>query len=312
MGDRQTFQVMPSAATGTPDADREARALPFRHDNEIARAALLRRHASRTGSRPRSRRPTTRRSPLHVPRRLVEPDLRQRRRATAALTIDRGERRRDGLSDVAQRPVQRRHADVRLRHLRQADHGERDAARRRPALDRLRALRRRATVTMRIATSLIGIEQAQHNLELELAPTDTFESVKRARAAAVGREARARSRSRAPPTTSSPRSTRTSTGCSSIRTRRTRTPASARRPRGSTPCSPPPSTPAEHADADGRARRRRQGLRQQRLLGHLPDHLAGVLAAHADGRPASWSTASSSSTATAAGSRAGRRPATRT
>ena len=37
MGDRQTFQVMPSAAAGTPDASRSARALPFRHANEIAK-----------------------------------------------------------------------------------------------------------------------------------------------------------------------------------------------------------------------------------------------------------------------------------
>ncbi|WP_327748285.1 GH92 family glycosyl hydrolase [Streptomyces europaeiscabiei] len=37
MGDRQTFQVMPSAATGTPELSRTARALPFRHENETAR-----------------------------------------------------------------------------------------------------------------------------------------------------------------------------------------------------------------------------------------------------------------------------------
>ncbi|MCE3029400.1 GH92 family glycosyl hydrolase [Streptomyces sp. CMSTAAHL-2] len=37
MGDRQTFQVMPSAAAGTPDTGREARALAFRHENETAR-----------------------------------------------------------------------------------------------------------------------------------------------------------------------------------------------------------------------------------------------------------------------------------
>src|SRR6185312_5755876 len=37
MGDRQTFQVMPSAAAGTPDADRSARALPFSHADEVAR-----------------------------------------------------------------------------------------------------------------------------------------------------------------------------------------------------------------------------------------------------------------------------------
>ncbi|HVJ38271.1 MAG TPA: GH92 family glycosyl hydrolase [Stenotrophomonas sp.] len=37
MGDRQTFQVMPSAVRGVPSAEREARSLPFRHDNEVAR-----------------------------------------------------------------------------------------------------------------------------------------------------------------------------------------------------------------------------------------------------------------------------------
>ncbi|MGA5130272.1 GH92 family glycosyl hydrolase [Streptomyces olivoreticuli] len=37
MGDRQTFQIMPSAATGTPDAGRTARALPFHHSREIAK-----------------------------------------------------------------------------------------------------------------------------------------------------------------------------------------------------------------------------------------------------------------------------------
>ncbi|MEV1065548.1 GH92 family glycosyl hydrolase [Streptomyces sp. NPDC050263] len=37
MGDRQTFQVMPSAAAGVPDTGRTARALAFRHANETAR-----------------------------------------------------------------------------------------------------------------------------------------------------------------------------------------------------------------------------------------------------------------------------------
>ncbi|MFE7173891.1 GH92 family glycosyl hydrolase [Streptomyces sp. NPDC057616] len=37
MGDRQTFQLMPSAASGTPDTAREARELAFRHENETAR-----------------------------------------------------------------------------------------------------------------------------------------------------------------------------------------------------------------------------------------------------------------------------------
>jgi predicted alpha-1,2-mannosidase len=37
MGDRQTFQVMPSTAAGKPDASRAARELPFRHENETAK-----------------------------------------------------------------------------------------------------------------------------------------------------------------------------------------------------------------------------------------------------------------------------------
>ncbi|MGC0337152.1 putative alpha-1,2-mannosidase [Streptomyces sp. SLBN-8D4] len=37
MGDRQTFQVMPSTVPGAPDTGREARELAFRHENETAR-----------------------------------------------------------------------------------------------------------------------------------------------------------------------------------------------------------------------------------------------------------------------------------
>ncbi|WP_181383846.1 GH92 family glycosyl hydrolase [Streptomyces sp. NWU339] len=37
MGDRQTFQVLPSAASGTPALGREERELAFRHENETAR-----------------------------------------------------------------------------------------------------------------------------------------------------------------------------------------------------------------------------------------------------------------------------------
>ncbi|MEU1709185.1 GH92 family glycosyl hydrolase [Streptomyces sp. NPDC005706] len=37
MGDRQTFQLMPSAASGAPDTGRAARELAFRHENETAR-----------------------------------------------------------------------------------------------------------------------------------------------------------------------------------------------------------------------------------------------------------------------------------
>ena len=82
MGDRQTFQVMPSAATGTPDAGRAPRrALAFSHDDEIAQPVLLRRDASQNGLKTRDRPDRSRRAAaLHLPRRRREPDLRQRRR----------------------------------------------------------------------------------------------------------------------------------------------------------------------------------------------------------------------------------------
>jgi len=35
MSDRDTFQLMPSSAAGTPSADRTARSLPFGHENEV-------------------------------------------------------------------------------------------------------------------------------------------------------------------------------------------------------------------------------------------------------------------------------------
>src|SRR5690606_26085208 len=37
MGDRQTFQVMPSAEPGAPPTGRQARSLPFSHDDEVAK-----------------------------------------------------------------------------------------------------------------------------------------------------------------------------------------------------------------------------------------------------------------------------------
>ena len=38
MADRDTFQLMPSTASATPNASRSARSLPFGHENEVARA----------------------------------------------------------------------------------------------------------------------------------------------------------------------------------------------------------------------------------------------------------------------------------
>ena len=155
---------------------------------------------------------------------------------------------------------------------------------------------------MRIATSLISVEQAKHNLELELAPADTVRDGQPARAAAwdgkLGVD-RGRGRHRGPADDALleplPAEPVPELGAREHRHGR-RAGLAARR-------AVLDRHRAEHAHADRRAGRGRQGLRQQRLLGHLP---------HRPGRrysllyprrtPASWSTASCSSTATAAGS----------
>ena len=169
------------------------------------------------------------------------------------------------------------------------------------------------TVTMRIATSLISVDQAQAEPRARDRADATRSTRSRDRAQQRGTQARrdrGRGRDRRPaddavlePLPAQPLSelgvrehrhggepASTSTRCS----RRRR------------------ADPAEHADADRRAGRRRQGVRQQRLLGHLPDRRGRPTRCSTRRTPARWSTASSSSTATAAGSRAGRRRATRT
>ena len=252
MGDRQTFQVMPTAATGTPDADRKARALPFRHANETAKPHY---YSVRFDSGIKTEIAPTDHAAImrfSLPRRLVEPDLRQRRRGTRGLVADHRprQRRHHRLVGRPQRPLQRRDADVHLRHLRQADQGERDAARRQPALDGLRALRRRHGEH---ADRDVADRHRPGEAQPPARAGDRRHRRERqaARAEPLGREAFNGSRSRAPPRTSARRSTPTSTGCSSIPTRRTRTRARRTGRSGSTPCSPPPSTPPSSATKTG-------------------------------------------------------------
>ena len=71
------------AASGVPDADREARALAFSHDDEVARPYYYGvTFAERPAGRDRADRPRGA-AALLVPRRRREPDLRQRRRPVA-------------------------------------------------------------------------------------------------------------------------------------------------------------------------------------------------------------------------------------
>ena len=140
------------------------------------------------------------------------------------------------------------------------------------------------TVNMRIATSLIGDRAGQAQPRARAHRRRHGRERPRPRAAQVGRQARhrrGRGRHRRPahhallePLPAVP--------VSELGAREHRLGVAT--PRGSTRCSRRTDTPAEQRDEDGRARRRRQGLRQQRLLGHLPDHVVGVLAVHAPRR----------------------------
>ena len=177
MGDRQTFQVMPSTAAGTPDAGRSARALPFRHANEVARPhyyGVTFENGLKTEIAPTDHAALFRFTFPGSSSSLIFDNVDGR----AALTI--GEDAvtgysdvRSGLSNGATRMYVYATFDKPIKDSGMLPQGNR------PATGYARFDAR--TVQMRIATSLISIEQAKRNLALELSSRDTIETV-RARA----------------------------------------------------------------------------------------------------------------------------------
>ncbi|MEU5835753.1 GH92 family glycosyl hydrolase [Streptomyces diacarni] len=180
MGDRQTFQVMPSTAKGTPDAGREARALPFRHANETARPHYygvtfenkLRAEVTPTDHAAMMR--------FTFPKRdasLIFDNVDD----NAGLTLDpeRGvvsgwSDVKSGLSTGATRMFVHAEFDAPVTDGGElSGGGSKDAAgylRFAPGSDR--------TVTMRIATSLISVEQAEANLRDEIPSSRSFDQVR--------------------------------------------------------------------------------------------------------------------------------------
>lgn len=174
MGDRQTFQVMPSVASGTPDPARTARALPFRHDNETARPHYY--GVTFENGLKAEMTPTDHAAMM----RFTFPGddasvLFDNVTDEAGLTLDPATRSFTGWSDVKSglstgatrlfvygvfdRPVTDSGAEGVRGRLR-FDAGE----------DR--------TVTLRMATSLIGVDQAKKNLADEIPPGTRFEKVR--------------------------------------------------------------------------------------------------------------------------------------
>ncbi|TCI09178.1 glycoside hydrolase family 92 protein [Dyella soli] len=184
MGDRQTFQVMPAAATsGAPPLDRAARALSFTHANEIARADLY--QVRLDNGIVAAVTPTSHAAMF----RFTFPGDRSQlvldnRDDRGGITLDADSI--SGYSDVASRLST---GATRLFFYATFDRPIAESGRLTgQGRDHVAAwvgfdTHATHTVTMRIGTSLISTEQARRNLEQEIAPADTFDAVQ-ARAAA--------------------------------------------------------------------------------------------------------------------------------
>ncbi|MFE1935649.1 GH92 family glycosyl hydrolase [Streptomyces sp. NPDC059474] len=182
MGDRQTFQVMPSGASGTPDAGRTSRALPFRHEKETARPYYY--GVTFENGLKAEMAPTDHAAAM----RFTYPGedasvLFDNVTGDGGLTLDAEHGVVTGYSDVksglstgATRMFVYGVFDTPVSASGKLDgDGGKDVTgyfRFKPGKDR--------TVTLRLATSLIGVDQAKANLDRELPASTSFEQVKRA------------------------------------------------------------------------------------------------------------------------------------
>lgn len=176
MGDRQTFQVMPSTDSGVPEADRAKRALAFSHDNETARP-------HRYGVRfdnglAVALAPTDHAAvfefafPDKGDANLLFDNVDDR----AGLTLDAGTQTLSGYTDVR--------SGLSTGATRMYVYATFDAPWQRSGMIQtgrptgyVKFADGTRKVGMRIATSLISLEQAKHNLALEVQRGDTVDSV---------------------------------------------------------------------------------------------------------------------------------------
>ncbi|WP_209707857.1 GH92 family glycosyl hydrolase [Crossiella equi] len=180
MGDRQTFQVMPSPEA-TPKVDRGARALPFRHVNETAQAhyyGVTFENGLKTEITPTDHAAVFRFTFTGDSSSLLFDNVNN----NGGLTLDPAAGTVTGFSDIKSglsTGATRLFVYATFDRLPVAGDKLTGASRDNvtgylrfdtPASDR--------TVTMRIATSLLSVDQARKNLELEVAANDTFDSVK--------------------------------------------------------------------------------------------------------------------------------------
>ncbi|MFI9644901.1 GH92 family glycosyl hydrolase [Streptomyces sp. NPDC052040] len=174
MGDRQTFQVMPSAAAGTPDTGRSARALAFRHENETARPyyyGVTFENGVKAEMTPTDHAAVLRFTYPGEDASVIFDNVTEQ----AGLTLDKDKGVVTGYSDVksglstgATRLFVYGVFDAPVTDG--AASGVKGYLRLRPGADH--------TVTLRLATSLIGIDQAKDNLRQEAPDGTSFDQVK--------------------------------------------------------------------------------------------------------------------------------------
>ncbi|MFJ8629296.1 GH92 family glycosyl hydrolase [Streptomyces sp. NPDC093568] len=173
MGDRQTFQVMPSAASGTPDLGRAARQLAFRHENETARPYY---YGVRFDNGLKAEMTPTDHAAVM---RFTYPGddasvLFDNVTDQAGLTLDKETGTFTGYSDVK--------SGLSTGATRLFVYGVFDAPVDEGASSGVKGYLRfkpeNKTVTLRIATSLISIDQAKDNLRQEIPDGTSFDTVK--------------------------------------------------------------------------------------------------------------------------------------
>ncbi|MFI7451960.1 GH92 family glycosyl hydrolase [Nonomuraea sp. NPDC049714] len=179
MGDRQTFQFMPSAAEGTPDPSRAVRALPFRHEREVAQPHLYGvtfDNGLKTEIAPTDHAALARFTFPGDSAKIVFDNVNN----DGGLTLDTSGGVVTGYSDVrsdlstgATRMFYYAVFDRPVTGGGKLTGQGRDNVLGYLAFDAGQS----RTVTMRIASSLISVEQARRNLELEIAASDTLEKV---------------------------------------------------------------------------------------------------------------------------------------
>jgi predicted alpha-1,2-mannosidase len=181
MGDRQTFQIMPAAVTsGAPSANREARALSFSHANEIAHAHDYK--VTFDNGIVGEMTPTDHAAML----RFTFPGKRgqlvfDNRTNEGGITLDPSHRSFSGYSDVKSTLST---GATRLFFYATVDQPVSESGRLTgEGRDDVTAWMGfdtsvHKTVNVRIATSLISLDQAKHNLELEITPDENFDQVR--------------------------------------------------------------------------------------------------------------------------------------